>query len=87
MESIQWLNASNNGEEILRNYGEQELLLQIESVTLNLDNTMYICRVEVILANGDIAVVTSETILLRVNSKIILICMQLNPKLNFVCYR
>ena len=52
VQTIRWLNNSNNGQELISNSGQQQLLLPIESVTLNLDNTMYTCEVQVILATG-----------------------------------
>ena len=52
VQTIRWLNNSDNGQELIRNSGQQHLLLPIESVTLNLDNTMYTCEVQVILATG-----------------------------------
>ena len=53
VQTIRWLNNSN-GQELISNSGQQQLqlLLPIESVTLNLDNTMYSCEVDVILATG-----------------------------------
>ena len=52
VQTIRWLNNSDNGQELIRNSGQQQLLLPIESVTLNLDNTMYTCEVLVMLATG-----------------------------------
>ena len=50
VQTIRWLNDSDNGQELIRNSGQQQLLLPIESATLNLDNTMYTCEVQVLLA-------------------------------------
>ena len=52
VQTIRWLNNSDNGQELISNSGQQPLLLPIESVTLNLDNTMYTCEVQVMLATG-----------------------------------
>ena len=52
VQTIRWLNNSDNGQELIRNSGQQQLLLPIESATLNLDNTMYTCEVQVLLATG-----------------------------------
>ena len=52
VQTIRWLNNSDNGQELISNFGQQQLLLPIESVTLNLDNTMYTCEVQVMLATG-----------------------------------
>ena len=52
VQTIRWLNNSDNGQELISNSGQQQLLLPIESVTLNLDNTMYTCEVQVMLATG-----------------------------------
>ena len=52
VQTIRWLNNSDNGQELIRNSGQQQLLLPIENATLNLDNTMYTCEVQVMLATG-----------------------------------
>ena len=62
---IRWLNNSDNGQELISNSGQQQLLLSIESVTLNLDNTMYTCEVQVMLASGIQTI--QETITIQVN--------------------
>ena len=67
VQTIRWLNNSDNGQELISNSGQPQLLLPIESVTLNLDNTMYTCEVQVMLATGVETV--QETITFRVTSK------------------
>ena len=69
VQTIRWLNNSDNGQELISNSGQQQLLLPIESVTLNLDNTMYTCEVQVILATGVETV--QEIITFRVTSKFV----------------
>ena len=68
VQTIRWLNNSDNGRELISNSGQQQLLLPIESVTLNLDSTMYTCEVQVMLATGVETV--QEMTTFRVNSKI-----------------
>ena len=68
VQTIRWLNNSDNGQELISNSGQQQLLLPIESVTLNLDNTMYTCEVEVMLATGVETV--QEMTTFRVNGNI-----------------
>ena len=51
VQTIRWLNNSDNGQELISNSGQQQLLLPIESATLNLNNTIYTCEVQVMLAN------------------------------------
>ena len=65
--NIRWLNNSDNGQELISNSGQQQLLLLVESVTLNLDNTMYTCEVQVLLATGVETV--QEMITLQVDSE------------------
>ena len=64
--NIRWLNNSDNGQELNSNSGQQQLLLLVESVSLNLDNTMYTCEVQVMLATGVETV--QEMITLQVDS-------------------
>ena len=52
VETIRWLNNSDNGQELYSSSGQQQLLLPIESVTSSLANTMYACEVQVLLTNG-----------------------------------
>ena len=66
VQTIRWLNNSDNGQELISNSGQQQLLLPIESVTLNLDNTMYTCEVQVMLATSVETV--QEMTTFRVNS-------------------
>ena len=65
MQTIRWLNES--GQELLDNVGQQQLNLTIDSVGLELDNTMYTCEVRVMLATG--ATTIREIIIFSVNSK------------------
>ena len=65
VQTIRWLNDSDNGQELIRNSGQQPLLLPIENAILNLDNTMYTCEVQVILATGVETI--QEMITFRVN--------------------
>ena len=51
VQTIRWLNNSDNRQELFSNSGEQQLLLPIERVTSSLSNTMYTCEVRVRLAN------------------------------------
>ena len=67
VETIRWLNNSDNGQELISNSGKQQLLLPIESITLDLNNTMYTCEVQVMLATGIETV--QEMITIRVSSK------------------
>ena len=67
VQTIRWLNNSDNGQQLISNSGQQQLLLPIESVTLNLDNTMYTCEVQVMLATGVETI--QEMTTLRVSSK------------------
>ena len=60
VQTIRWL---NNGQELISNSGQ----LLIESVALNLDNTMYTCEVQVMLATRVETV--QETITIQVNGK------------------
>ena len=52
VQTIRWLNNSDNKQELFSNSGEQQLLLLIERVTSSLANTMYACEVRVLLTNG-----------------------------------
>ena len=63
VQTIRWLNES--GQELFENVGQQQLNLTIDSVGLELDNTMYTCEVT---ASGITTIIT-ETITFRVNSK------------------
>ena len=49
VQTIRWLNNSDNGQEIFYNSGQQQLLLPIEKVTISLANTTYTCEVQVML--------------------------------------
>ena len=65
VQTIRWLNNSDNGQELIRNSEQQPLLLPIENATFNLDNTMYTCEVQVMLATGVETI--QEMITFRVN--------------------
>ena len=64
VQTIRWLNNSNNGQELLSNSGQQQLLFPIERVTSSLANTMYACEVQVLLTSG--VGVVQKNITLRV---------------------
>ena len=64
-QTIRWLNES--GQELFANVGQQQLNLTIDSVGLELDNTMYTCEVRVMLATGITNI--TETITFTINSK------------------
>ena len=66
VQTIQWLNNSDNQQVLISNSGQQPLLLPIESATLNLNNTTYTCEVQVLLATGVETV--QEMTTFRVNS-------------------
>ena len=53
VQTIRWLNNSDNGQELIRNSGQYPLLLPIKSATLNLNNMTYTCEVQVMLATGN----------------------------------
>ena len=63
VQSIRWLNNSDNGQELFSNSGQQQLLLQIGSVSSTLNNTEYICKV-VLVGTGEF----QKTIHFQVNS-------------------
>ena len=67
VQTIRWLNNSDNGQELFSNSGQQQLVLPIERVTSSLANTMYTCEVRVVLASGVVRVVRN-TITFQVNS-------------------
>ena len=63
MQTIRWLNNSNNGQRLFNNSGQQQLLLQIESSPA-LNNTEYICKVT--LETGQ---VVQKATIVQVNGK------------------
>ena len=67
VQTIRWLNNSDNGQELFSNSGQQQLLLPMERVTSSLANTMYTCEVQVLLATG-VRVNISNMIIFQVNS-------------------
>ena len=66
--SIQWLNNSDNGTVLYNNSGQQELVLPIAEVTRSLHNTTLTCKLEVLLATGDIKLLQA-TIIVQVLGK------------------
>ena len=70
VQTIRWLNNSDNGQLLITNSGRQQLLLSIESVTFNHDNTVYTCEVQVMLATGVETI--QEMTTFRVDSKLLL---------------
>jgi hypothetical protein len=65
VQTIRWLNNSDNGRELLRVTRQQGLHLPLERATLSLANTTYTCRVEVRLSSG--IELAEEEIVLRVD--------------------
>ena len=63
---IRWLNLSD-GRELRRNNNQQSLTLSVQSVTPELDGTMYTCEVRVRLATGLATIM--QTITIFVDSK------------------
>ena len=50
VQTILWLDGE--GQELTNNMAQQQLVLTIEEVSEELNNTMYMCEVTVLLANG-----------------------------------
>jgi hypothetical protein len=50
VQTIRWLNNSDNGRELFRATRQQQLFLPIEMVTRLLTNTTYTCEIHVMLA-------------------------------------
>ena len=65
VQSIQWLNTSNNGEILTSNTGEQQLVLEIGDITASINNTMYTCETTLTLQTTPVV----ETIHLVVSGK------------------
>ena len=65
VQSIQWLNTSDNGEILTSNTGEQQLVLEIDNITAAINNTMYTCEVTLTLQTTPVV----ETIHLVVSGK------------------
>ena len=63
VQTMRWLNEG--GQELFANVGQQQLNLTIDSVGLELDNTMYTCEVTA----AGITIAITESIIIRVNSK------------------
>ena len=54
VQSIQWLNTSDNGEILTSNTGEQQLVVELDDITAAINNTNYTCEVTLTLqSNGD----------------------------------
>ena len=49
VQSIQWLNTSDNREILTSNTGEQQLVLELDDITAAINNTMYTCEVTLTL--------------------------------------
>ena len=73
VQTIRWLNNSDNGQELFSNSGQQQLLLPIERVTSSLSNTIYTCEVRVMLAKRLVRVIRG-TIEFQVSSQCIRSC-------------
>ena len=67
VQTIRWLNNSDNEQELFSNSGRQQLRLPIERVGSFLANTMYTCEVRVMLAT-EVRVI-QDTIDFQVNSQ------------------
>ena len=65
VQSIQWLNNSDNGEILTSNTGEQQIVLEIDNITAAINNTMYTCEVTLTLQTTPIV----ETIHLVVSGE------------------
>ena len=48
MQTIRWLNNSDNGRELSSNSEQRELLLQIDRISPSLNNTEYSCEVTLV---------------------------------------
>ena len=65
MLSIQWLNASNSGALLASGpSGQQKLVLEIERVTKDINNTQYSCEVSILLPTGTTVVDRRSLILI-----------------------
>ena len=65
VQSIQWLNASDNGKILTSNTGEQHLVLELNDLTASINNTIYTCVVTLTLQTTPVV----ETIHLIVSGK------------------
>ena len=63
MQAIRWLDGE--GQELTNNVGQQQLVLTIEEVREELNNTMYRCEVTVLLANGQNTLTEDITFIVR----------------------
>ena len=59
MQTIRWLDSNQQG--LLTNAGQQQLVLTIEEVREELNNTMYRCEVSVMLATEVINITETTT--------------------------
>ena len=81
VQSIQWLDTSDNGEILTSNTGEQQLVLEIDDITAAINNTMYTCEVTLTLQTT----LVMETIHLVVSSKDSLLFLYYNVYLLYNC--
>ena len=65
VQSIQWLNTSDNGEILTSNTGEQQLVLELDDITAAINNTNYTCEVTLTLQTTPVV----DTIHLVVSDK------------------
>ena len=63
MQTIRWLDGE--GQKLTNNVGQQQLVLTIEEVREELNNTMYRCEVTVLLANGQNTLTEDITFIVR----------------------
>ena len=65
VQSIQWVNTSDNGEILTSNTGEQQLVLELDDITEAINNTNYTCEMTLALQTTPVV----ETIHLVVSGK------------------
>ena len=65
VQSIQWMNTSDNGEILTSNTGEQQLVLELDNITAAINNTNYTCEVTLTLQTTPVV----ETIHLLISGK------------------
>ena len=73
VQSIQWLNTSNNGEILTSITEKQQLVLEIDDITAAINNTMYTCEVTLTLQTTPVMetihlLVSGESLCLSSNS-------------------
>jgi hypothetical protein len=81
VQTIRWLNSSDNGRELFSATRQQQLFLPIEGITSSLANTMYTCEVRVTVVTHPIR----QTITFRVNSKFLYTPFNRAEKVNLSC--